>query len=163
MLGAIGAGLTLPVGDRDWAELRCESPEFQDTIIEIERIKTEAAKKTEGRRQGLFFEICDSVLVSAESGDEEVVRGAVEVAELRVHEGLHSCGDFVDLVPLVFAIGPQREGSAVQTFLDVSVCIGGGPSLPHQDANLRPPARCWVCTIPTITKSNSSPLDLQPP
>ena len=48
MLDAIGAGLTPPVGNRDWAELWRESPEFQDTIIEIERIKTEAAKKQKG-------------------------------------------------------------------------------------------------------------------
>jgi len=47
MLDAIGAGLTPPVGDRDWAELWRESPEFQETLEEIARIKTETANKLE--------------------------------------------------------------------------------------------------------------------
>ena len=42
MLDAIGAGLTPRVGDRDWAEVWRESPEFQETLDEIARIKTEA-------------------------------------------------------------------------------------------------------------------------
>lgn len=48
MLDAIGAGLTPRIGDRDWAELWRESPEFQDTIDEIEQIKTEAIKHPKG-------------------------------------------------------------------------------------------------------------------
>ena len=49
MLDAIGAGLTPRVGDRDWAELWRESPEFQDTLDEIAQIKTEATAKLEKR------------------------------------------------------------------------------------------------------------------
>jgi len=53
VLDAIGAGLTPRVGDRDWAELWRESPEFQETLDEIARIKTEAAiiksEKGEGK------------------------------------------------------------------------------------------------------------------
>ena len=45
MLDVIGAGLAPRVGDRDWAELWQESPEFQDTLDEIEMIKTEAVKR----------------------------------------------------------------------------------------------------------------------
>ena len=45
MLDAIGAGLTPRVGDRDWADLWHESSEFQETIHEIERIKTKALKQ----------------------------------------------------------------------------------------------------------------------
>ena len=45
MLDAIGAGLTPRVGDRDWAELWRESPEFQQTVDEIAKIKTEALKR----------------------------------------------------------------------------------------------------------------------
>ena len=48
MLDAIGAGLTPRVGDRDWAELWRESPEFQETIDEIETIKAEAIKRQSG-------------------------------------------------------------------------------------------------------------------
>lgn len=48
MLDAIGAGLTPRVGDRDWAELWHESPESQETLDEIERIKTEAIKQAKG-------------------------------------------------------------------------------------------------------------------
>ena len=45
MLDAIGAGLTPRVGSRDWSELWRESPEFQEALYEIERIKTEAARR----------------------------------------------------------------------------------------------------------------------
>ena len=45
MLDAIGAGLTPRVGDRDWAELWRESPEFQQTVDEIAKIKTEALRR----------------------------------------------------------------------------------------------------------------------
>ena len=45
MLDAIGAGLAPRVGDRDWAELWRESREFEDTLDEIARIKTEALKR----------------------------------------------------------------------------------------------------------------------
>ena len=48
MLEAIGAGLTPRVGDRDWAELWRESPDFQETLDEIERIKTEAIRREKG-------------------------------------------------------------------------------------------------------------------
>jgi ATP-binding cassette subfamily G (WHITE) protein 2 (SNQ2) len=48
MLDAIGAGLTPRVGDRDWAELWRESPEFQDTLDEIAQIKAEALKRGKG-------------------------------------------------------------------------------------------------------------------
>jgi len=48
MLDAIGAGLTPRVGDRDWAELWRESPEFEETLEEIARIKTEAIKLEKG-------------------------------------------------------------------------------------------------------------------
>jgi hypothetical protein len=36
MLDAIGAGLAPRVGNRDWADVWRESPEFQDTVEEIE-------------------------------------------------------------------------------------------------------------------------------
>ena len=48
MLDAIGAGLTPQVGDRDWAELWRESPEYQQTLDEIERIKTDAIERQKG-------------------------------------------------------------------------------------------------------------------
>jgi ATP-binding cassette subfamily G (WHITE) protein 2 (SNQ2) len=44
MLDAIGAGLTPRVGGRDWGELWRESPEFQETLYEIGRIKVKATK-----------------------------------------------------------------------------------------------------------------------
>ena len=45
MLDAIGAGLVPRVGNRDWAEVWRDSPEFKETIGEIERIKTTGLKK----------------------------------------------------------------------------------------------------------------------
>jgi ATP-binding cassette subfamily G (WHITE) protein 2 (SNQ2) len=48
MLDAIGAGLAPRVGDCDWAELWHESPEFQQTLDEIERIKTDAIERQKG-------------------------------------------------------------------------------------------------------------------
>jgi len=45
MLDAIGAGLTPRVGDRDWADIWRESPEFKDTVEEIEEIKENGLKK----------------------------------------------------------------------------------------------------------------------
>ena len=45
MLDAIGAGLAPRVGDRDWADVWRDSPEFKDTIREIERIKEIGLKK----------------------------------------------------------------------------------------------------------------------
>ena len=45
MLDAIGAGLTPRVGDRDWAEVWRDSPEFKETIEEIQRIKASGLKK----------------------------------------------------------------------------------------------------------------------
>lgn len=47
MLDAIGAGLTPRVGDRDWAELWHESPEFQETLDEIAGIKAGTTKRRE--------------------------------------------------------------------------------------------------------------------
>jgi len=50
MLDAIGAGLTPRVGDRDWADVRHESPEFQETPLhEIAQIKAEPSKQ--GKRE----------------------------------------------------------------------------------------------------------------
>ena len=45
MLDAIGAGLTPCVGDRDWADIWHESPEFKETIEEIQQIKAGGLKK----------------------------------------------------------------------------------------------------------------------
>jgi hypothetical protein len=45
MLDAIGAGLAPRVGDRDWADVWHDSPEFKETIEEIERIKATGLKK----------------------------------------------------------------------------------------------------------------------
>ena len=74
--------------------------------------------------QDRFFEIRDAVLVSVEGRDEEVVRGVVEVAELRVYEGFHPRGDLIDSVPFVSATGSEYERFAIQALLDVSICIG---------------------------------------
>lgn len=51
MLDAIGAGLTPRVGDRDWAELWRESPEFQETLDEITTIKAEATKREDDKKR----------------------------------------------------------------------------------------------------------------
>jgi len=51
MLDAIGAGLTPRVGDQDWAEVWHESSEFQETLDEIARIKTEASKQGKGENK----------------------------------------------------------------------------------------------------------------
>ena len=64
-------------------------------------------------------------MVSVEGRDEEVFCKAVEVPELCVYEGVHSCSDLVDSLPFVSAFGSGHEGYAVQILLDVSVCIGG--------------------------------------
>lgn len=45
MLDAIGAGLTPRVGNRDWADIWRESPEFQETVDEIEHIKAVGLSK----------------------------------------------------------------------------------------------------------------------
>ena len=45
MLDAIGAGLAPRVGDRDWADVWRESPQFQETVEEIERIKANGLQK----------------------------------------------------------------------------------------------------------------------
>jgi len=45
MLDAIGAGLAPRVGDRDWADVWRDSPEFKETINEIEWIKATGLKK----------------------------------------------------------------------------------------------------------------------
>ena len=45
MLDAIGAGLAPRIGTRDWADIWRDSPEFQDTVEEIERIKTTGLEK----------------------------------------------------------------------------------------------------------------------
>ncbi|KAI0081165.1 hypothetical protein K474DRAFT_1657026 [Panus rudis PR-1116 ss-1] len=41
MLDAIGAGLSPRIGDRDWADIWRDSPEYKNMIAEIERIKAE--------------------------------------------------------------------------------------------------------------------------
>ena len=48
VLDAIGAGLTPRVGNWDWAELWRESPEFEETLDEITRIKTEGLEREKG-------------------------------------------------------------------------------------------------------------------
>lgn len=57
MLDAVGAGLTPRIGDRDWAELWRESPEFRETLDEIERIKIDASRqeKGEGKKSSSKF------------------------------------------------------------------------------------------------------------
>jgi hypothetical protein len=45
MLDAIGAGLTPRVGNRDWADIWRESPEFKGTLREIEQIKAIGLEK----------------------------------------------------------------------------------------------------------------------
>lgn len=39
MLDAIGAGLAPRIGDRDWAEIWLDSPEYQRSLEEIKQIK----------------------------------------------------------------------------------------------------------------------------
>lgn len=52
MLDAIGAGLTPRVGNRDWADIWRDSPEFKETLTEIERIKaTGLSKPAEGKNR----------------------------------------------------------------------------------------------------------------
>lgn len=45
MLDAIGAGLTPRVGDRDWADIWRDSPEFKGTLRQIEQIKVTGLEK----------------------------------------------------------------------------------------------------------------------
>ena len=45
MLDAIGTGLAPHVGDCDWADVWRDSPEFQETVEEIEWIKATGLKK----------------------------------------------------------------------------------------------------------------------
>ena len=45
MLDAIGAGLAPRVGHRDWADIWHDSPEFRETIEEIERVKARGLVK----------------------------------------------------------------------------------------------------------------------
>ena len=45
MLDAIGAGLSPRVGDRDWADIWRDSPEFQETLLEIQHIKERGLAK----------------------------------------------------------------------------------------------------------------------
>ena len=45
MLNTIGAGLAPRIGDRDWANIWHDSPEFRETIKEIEHIKATSLKK----------------------------------------------------------------------------------------------------------------------
>ena len=154
MLEAIGAGLTPQVGYQDWAELWCESPEFQDTLDEIERIKTEPIKGD----QDYFLEIHHSVLVPAEGRDEEGFRWVVGVPELCVYEGLHSRRDLVDSVPFVPATGSQYEGSAVQALLYVSGQVNpSDPPVSNTDLSSLPD-RCWVCFVPAIIQVQLVPL-----
>ena len=51
MLDAIGAGLTPRVGDRDWADIWRDSPEFRETLDEIEYIKSEAIRQQNGENK----------------------------------------------------------------------------------------------------------------
>jgi ATP-binding cassette subfamily G (WHITE) protein 2 (SNQ2) len=46
MLDAIGAGLAPRIGDRDWADVWRDSPEFQETVEEIEAIKSKGLRST---------------------------------------------------------------------------------------------------------------------
>ena len=54
MLDAIGAGLTPWVRDRDWVDIWRDSPEFQETLDEIEYIKSEAPDSRMGRPRHLL-------------------------------------------------------------------------------------------------------------
>ena len=51
MLDAIGAGLTPRVGNRDWADVWRDSPEFQGTVREIEQIKADGLNKPTGDKK----------------------------------------------------------------------------------------------------------------
>lgn len=53
MLDAIGAGLAPRVGDRDWADIWRDSPEFQETLLEIQRIKERGLAKPAEERNSV--------------------------------------------------------------------------------------------------------------
>ncbi|TBU62153.1 ABC-transporter [Dichomitus squalens] len=49
MLDAIGAGLAPRIGDRDWKDHWLDSPEYQDVLVEIEKIKRDTDSKDDGK------------------------------------------------------------------------------------------------------------------
>ncbi|VDB90213.1 unnamed protein product [Peniophora sp. CBMAI 1063] len=56
MLDAIGAGITPRVGDKDWAEIWLESPEYKKVVAEIEDIKQRGlAKPDDSNKKSLSY------------------------------------------------------------------------------------------------------------
>lgn len=51
MLDAIGAGIAPRVGDRDWADIWLQSPEYQQMRLHIEEIKRDALARPEGEKR----------------------------------------------------------------------------------------------------------------
>lgn len=51
MLDAIGAGIAPRVGDKDWADIWLQSPEYQQMRLEIEEIKRDALARPEGEKR----------------------------------------------------------------------------------------------------------------
>jgi len=113
-----------------------ESPEFQGTLDEIEAIKTEAVKRQSGTVEMSSSRFATPLWHSIEGRDEEVLRWALEVTKLRVHEGFHPRGGFVDPVPFVSTIWPEYGGPATSDVRDVSVCVGDDSALSYRYADL---------------------------
>lgn len=64
MLEAVGAGTSPRIGDRDWADIWRESPEFKDVLREIEALKQNGLSKPDDSDKKMSTCALSSIILS---------------------------------------------------------------------------------------------------
>ncbi len=80
MLDAIGAGLAPRIGDRDWADIWIQSPEYNSMRLEIEHIKREALARPEGEKRKEAACKCYSLCIALDSNSSPSRRDSILVS-----------------------------------------------------------------------------------
>lgn len=135
MLEAVGAGLTPRIGDRDWAELWRESPEFQETLDEIERVKIDTSRQEKGESN----ESCSKFAAP--------FWYQLGVVTKRSFVGLWRSPNYVYTRVFIHAV--------ISLILSLSwLQLGNGV----RDLQSRLFVVCWVCILPAIIQVQLVPL-----
>jgi hypothetical protein len=137
MLDAIGAGITPRIGDRDWAEIWLDSPEYRQMLAEIDAIKKRGlARPAEekanvltckpvpapGHIVAMVNHTCrrDAILVPAASRFKADNFGSMALTRLRIHSTLRPLVHLPVRLAALSHARPRRSRSPIPRILSVS-------------------------------------------